>query len=112
MVVALSQPKRGEQPWWAESVDHVFPRRMIRHEVRSTEWLLRNQVFACLRCNNELKRDMHPLKWLSVMPEAGVSRLVPLLVELGVPRRRVDKWHARRSAAAPGSEPDGLPAAI
>ncbi len=109
MVAAVKNPRPGEQPWWIETLEHVFPRRMIRHEQRSTAWLEKNLVFACERCNSHLKGDMHPLKWLTVMPEYGLVATADLLVELGVPRRRVYKWLARRKptdASTPSTQPE------
>lgn len=104
MCIGLKPPyRRGEQPKNAETVEHVFPRRILRFEKHSDDWLLRNQVIACDGCNNR-KAEMHPLNWLLVMPDYGVGDLAALLVELGTPRRRVDKWLARRPSEAPGSE--------
>lgn len=106
MVAAIKNPRRGEQPWWIETLEHVFPRRMIRHEKRTTAWLEKNLVFCCERCNSR-KNDMHPLNWLAVMPEHGVAATADLLIDLGVPRRRVAKWLAKRTAAStPGTQPE------
>lgn len=79
-----------------ETIDHVFPKRIIRHEKRSDEWHGKNQVFCCAGCNAR-KGNMHPLKWLVICTYP--RQLMRLLVELGVPKRRVEKWEAKRARA-------------
>ncbi len=101
--VGMKRPPRvirrgwGGHPVDTETVDHVFPRRMIKHEVRSAWWHGMNQVFCCHGCNQR-KGQMHPLQWLVICAFPG--QLERLLVELGVPRRRVNKWLAKRSVPA------------
>lgn len=100
--VGMTHPARFLRRGWGgqvpdtETVDHVFPKRILKHEKRSGLWHSNNQVFCCYACNQK-KGQMHPLNWLVIVPFPAA--LAALLVELGVPKRRVDKWLAKRVVA-------------
>jgi hypothetical protein len=96
LLPVASWDKVEPRPGHLATIDHVFPRRMIRYEVRPAWWLAMNEQFCCSTCNGR-KGGVHPLKWLAIMPsDMGAQRLAALLVQLLVPRRRVNKWMAKR----------------
>lgn len=74
------------QPETAATVDHVFPRAMIRHFIGPLPlwWRRLNKVPACRRCN-EAKADRHPALWLDAVPHpSGRDRLRSRLMRLGM----------------------------
>ena len=70
----------------AATIDHIFPRWMIRAlggDAAFERWYVRNKAWACPKCNG-LKGALHPFEWIWALNAESRNLLGARLRELAL----------------------------